>query len=289
MKKLSTMFLSISMLSTLTFATVNADEVVATYVGGEINKSQIMQELKPQLNLQSGEEVKNFDDFPRVEQEKLIKIYVNSIFLKKEVEKSNIMTSKEFLEKLENAKMQLAQQELITNYLKSHITDKMVNDEYEKYVGKIKGKQQIDVAHILVKTQKEANDIKNRLNKGEKFAALAKEKSIDEASKAKGGDIGYIVLNQPGQLVEEFEKKAFSLKVNEISAPVKTEFGWHIITVLDKKSVPVPTKEEAKPIIDNILAAEIIKQYINELEQKADLKIMLPNEEEDKTAASKTK
>ncbi|HJD59771.1 MAG TPA: peptidylprolyl isomerase [Rickettsia endosymbiont of Omalisus fontisbellaquei] len=275
MKKLSVIFLSVSMLSSIAFADTK-DKVVATYKGGEVKESQIMKEFKPQLNLQSGETIKNFDDFPPQDQEKLIKIYVNNLLLKEEVAKSNITSSKEFQEKLENAKNQLAQQELLANYIKSNITDKIFDDEYNKYVGNLKGKEQIQVAHILVKSQKEANDIKTKLSKGENFAKLAEKLSIDKASGANGGVIGYILLNQPGQLVPEFEKKAFALKVNEVSTPVKTDFGWHIIKVLEKKPVPIPTKEEAKVTIDNILASEILKKYISDLEAKSDLKIMLP-------------
>lgn len=275
MKKLSIVLLSVSMLSSIAFAD-NSDRVVATYTGSEVRESQIMKEFKPQLNLPSGETIKNFDDFPPQDQDKLIRIYVNNILLKKEVEKSNITSSKEFQEKLENAKNQLAQKELLENYVKSNLTDKMFDDEYNKYVTSLKGKEQIKVAHILVKSEKEANDLKNKLNKGADFAKLAGESSLDKASAANGGAIGYILLNQPGQLVPEFENKAFALKVNEVSTPVKTDYGWHIIKVLEKKPVPIPTKEEAKMTIDNVLAAEILKKYISDLEAKADLKIMLP-------------
>ena len=275
MKKLSIVLLSVSMLSSIAFAD-NSDRVVATYTGGEVRESQIMKEFKPQLNLPSGETIKNFDDFPPQDQDKLIRIYISNILLKKEVEKSNITSSKEFQEKLENAKNQLAQKELLENYVKSNLTDKMFDDEYNKYVTSLKGKEQIKVAHILVKSEKEANDLKNKLNKGADFAKLAGESSLDKASAANGGVIGYILLNQPGQLVPEFENKAFALKVNEVSTPVKTDYGWHIIKVLEKKSVPIPTKEEAKMTIENVLAAEILKKYISDLEAKADLKIMLP-------------
>lgn len=276
MKKLSIVLLSVSMLSSIAFAD-NADRVVATYTGGEVRESQIMKEFKPQLNLPSGETIKNFDDFPPQDQDKLIRIYVNNILLTKEVEKSNITSSKEFQEKLKNAKNQLAQKELLENYVKSNLTDKMFDDEYNKYVTSLKGKEQLKVAHILVKSEKEANDLKNKLNKGADFAKLAGESSLDKASATNGGVIGYILLNQPGQLAPEFEKKAFALKVNEVSIPVKTDYGWHIIKVLEKKPVPIPTKEEAKMTIDNVLAAEILKKYISDLEAKADLKIMLPS------------
>jgi len=280
MKKLSIIFLSVSMLSSVAFADTQ-DKVVATYKGGEVKESQIMNEFKPQLKLPSGESIKNFDDFPPQDQKQLVEIYVRKILLEQEVAKSNITSSKEFQEKLENAKNQLAQQELLANYVKSNITDKMFDDEYNKYVDNLKGKEQIKVAHILVKSQKEANEIKGKLSKGGNFSKLAEEFSLDKASSVNGGVIGFILLNQPGQLVPEFEKKAFSLKVNEVSTPVKTNFGWHVIKVLEKKPVPIPTKEEAKVTIDNVLTADLLKKYISDLEAKADLKIMLPKANEE--------
>ncbi|MCC8368515.1 MAG: peptidylprolyl isomerase [Rickettsia endosymbiont of Oxypoda opaca] len=284
MKKLSVIFLSVSMLSSIAFAD---DKVIATYKGGEVKESQIMKELAPQLSMQPELKDKTFADFAPEQQEQLIKIFINNILLKQEAEKSGIESSKEFQEKLNNAKNQLAQQELLSNYVKSHITDKMIDEEYNKYAESLKGKEEIKVAHILVKTKKEADEVKTKLSKGQNFAKLAQTYSTDTSTKANGGDIGYIILNQQGQLVPEFEKKAFALKVNEVSAPIKTDFGWHVITVLEKRPVRVPAIEEAKTMINNKLAGDVLKQYIADLESKADVKIMLPKKAEATDADSK--
>ena len=160
----------------------------------------------------------------------------------------------------------------------------MVDEEYNKLVASLKGKNEIKVSHILVATEKEAKNVKNRLNKGEKFAKLAKELSKDEGSKANGGELGYIV---PGQLVPEFEEKAMTMKVNDISGPVKTQFGWHIITVLDKRPAQIPTKEEAMASIKNKLSREAIEKHFAELASKADIKIMLPSSTSQVTDESK--
>ncbi|MFY9589879.1 peptidylprolyl isomerase [Rickettsia endosymbiont of Halotydeus destructor] len=284
MKKLSVIFLSVSMLSSIAFAD---DKVIATYKGGEVKESQIMKELAPQLSMQPELKDKTFTDFAPEQQEQLIKIFVNNILLKQEAERSGIESSKEFQEKLNNVKNQLAQQELISNYVKSHVTDKMLEEDYNKLVATLKGKEEIKVAHILVKTKEKADEVKTKLSKGQNFAKLAKTYSTDTATKSNGGDIGYIILNQQGQLVPEFEKKAFALKVNEVSAPIKTDFGWHIITVLEKRPVSVPSFEEAKTMINNKLAGEALKQYIADLESKADVKILLPQKAETTNTESK--
>lgn len=88
---------------------------------------------------------------------------------------------------------------------------------------------QVHCAHILVKTEKEAQNILERLKKGDKFANIAKEVSLCP-SKKRGGDLGTF---SRGQMVKEFEKAAFSLQKGEISPVVKTKFGYHIIKRLE--------------------------------------------------------
>ena len=88
---------------------------------------------------------------------------------------------------------------------------------------------QVHCAHILVKTENEAKEILSEIKKGEKFSEIAKEKSLCPSGK-KGGDLGFF---SRGQMVKAFEKSAFELKKSELSDPVKTEFGWHIIKRLE--------------------------------------------------------
>ncbi|MEM7817622.1 MAG: peptidylprolyl isomerase [Candidatus Aenigmatarchaeota archaeon] len=83
----------------------------------------------------------------------------------------------------------------------------------------------IQCAHILVKTEQEAKDVLARISKGESFAKLAQEKSLCPSGK-RGGDLGFFGR---GQMVRPFELAAFALQKGQVSAPVKTEFGWHII------------------------------------------------------------
>ena len=85
--------------------------------------------------------------------------------------------------------------------------------------------------HILVKTEKEARDILNELKNGANFEKMAQMKSLCPSGK-KGGDLGWFGR---GMMVREFEKAAFELEKGQMSGPVKTEFGWHIIKVLDKR------------------------------------------------------
>ena len=91
--------------------------------------------------------------------------------------------------------------------------------------------QKVHAKHILVKTEQEANVILYDLKNGKDFDEVAKEKSLCPSGK-KGGDLGWFGKNQ---MVKEFEKAAFELKPGELSKPVKTQFGYHIIKVIEAK------------------------------------------------------
>lgn len=107
---------------------------------------------------------------------------------------------------------------------------KVTENELKKYYDEYK--PEIKARHILVADEKTAKNVKKKLDTGSKFEDLAKKYSTDTVSAQKGGDLGWFGA---GEMVPEFEKAAYALDVNEISEPVKTEHGWHIIQVTDKK------------------------------------------------------
>ncbi|KAF6511089.1 peptidylprolyl isomerase [Geobacillus sp. FSL K6-0789] len=106
------------------------------------------------------------------------------------------------------------------------VTEKELKEYYDNYKPKIRA------SHILVKDEKTAKEVKAKLDKGEDFAKLAKEYSQDPGSASNGGDLGWF---GPGKMVKEFEEAAYKLKVGEVSDPVKTDYGYHIIKVTDKE------------------------------------------------------
>jgi peptidylprolyl isomerase/peptidyl-prolyl cis-trans isomerase C len=269
MKKIFITLLSLSAIGS-SIALADKDSVVATYSNQNVTEGQIMDQFGPSIAAQFNGQNKNFNDLERNVRESLVRNYVSVKLLEEEVKKSDISSSKEFKEKMKLVEQQMVQQEFIDRYIKNHVNEKMVADEYKKLVDSLQGKEEIKTSHILVESEEKAKDIKKKLAKGVKFGDLAKEFSKDDGSKASGGELGYTVK---GQLVPEFEEKAFALKKNEISEPVKTQFGWHIIKMHDKRPAQIPTKEQATQHLTNKLAREAVEKYISELINKANLQV----------------
>ncbi len=271
MKKLAIIFLSASILASSAFA--DEDKVLATYKDGEVKESQVMKQFRPTLDMQQVTKDRKFSELDPNLQEALVRGYINVQLLDQEAKKQNIENSKEFQDKLNTVKAQMVQQELVERQVKAMVTDKEIDAEYNKLVVSLKGAEEVKVSHILLDTEEKAKEVKKKLSKGSKFSDLAKEYSKDDGSKASGGEIGYIMK---GQLVPEFEEKAMAMKVNDTSDPVKTQFGWHIIKVLDKRPVKVPSKEEARANISSKLSRAAMEKYFSDLASKAEVKLNLP-------------
>lgn len=121
--------------------------------------------------------------------------------------------------------------------------------------------EQVRARHILVETEEEAVEILEQLRNGEDFVALAKENSLDTASLEADGDLGYI---RSGATVKEFEEVAFSLALGVYSDPVKTDYGFHIIEVLDKKEARAVSFDEVKTEVEEALLNSLVSTQIEE-------------------------
>ncbi|WP_226085622.1 peptidylprolyl isomerase [Mesobacillus sp. S13] len=127
-------------------------------------------------------------------------------------------------------------------------------------------KEQVKASHILVEDEATAKKVKEELDNGKDFAELAKEYSTDSSNAANGGDLGYF---GKGEMAEEFEKTAFALEAGAISEPVKTEFGYHIIKLVDKKAEKAAEFEEHKEEIKEMLFDQKVQaEYTNWMEEK---------------------
>ncbi|MEH7886292.1 peptidylprolyl isomerase [Bacillus sp. JJ1609] len=152
------------------------------------------------------------------------------------------------------------------------ITEEEMKTYFEENKDSFDQKEQVKASHILVKDEAAAKKVKEELDNGKDFAELAKKYSTDKSNAEAGGDLGYFAK---GEMAEEFEKAAFNLKIDEISEPVKTEFGYHIIKVSDKKAAKAAEFEDHKnEIKEKLLDEKIQAEYPNWLkDKKANYKI----------------
>jgi foldase protein PrsA len=147
------------------------------------------------------------------------------------------------------------------------VTEKELKDYYDTYQPEIKAR------HILVADEKTAKEVKAKLDSGEKFEDVAKKYSTDEGTKANGGDLGWFGT---GKMDPDFEKAAYALKVNEISAPVKSQFGYHIIQLTDKKekkSYAEMKSEIETTVKSSKLTTEVINAAMQRELKAADVKV----------------
>jgi peptidyl-prolyl cis-trans isomerase C len=142
---------------------------------------------------------------------------------------------------------------------------------YDEKIGQVKPEQEVHARHILVATEAEAKEIADRLKKGEDFATLAKEKSKD--ANAEGGDLGWFTR---GQMLKPFEDAAFALEVGQISEPVQTQFGWHIIKVEGKRDQPLPSFDEVKEAIIGQLVQAKAQEVVTGLRDAAKIEVIDP-------------
>ncbi|WP_245995877.1 peptidylprolyl isomerase [Paenibacillus taihuensis] len=175
---------------------------------------------------------------------------------------------------LDDLKKQTPAQLRITKLVEPSVkvTDADVKQYFEQNKEQYDQPEQVKALHILVATKEEADEILKQLNAGADFAKLAEEKSLDTGSKDAGGDLGYF---GKGTMVAEFEQAAFSLKVGELSEPVKTQFGYHIIKVTDHKAAKAATLDQYQAEIKETLTrqkiSELAATWLEDLKAKANI------------------
>ncbi|MDY0120936.1 MAG: peptidylprolyl isomerase [Sulfurimonas sp.] len=268
----STLLLTCTLASAQTLVTVN---------GTQITQEEVDSAL---MNATQG----RFNEVPAEKQAEFRKQVLQQLIAKElvyqDAVKTKVLDSKEFkneFEKVqENIKKELAVQVWQKRELdKVNVADKELKEYYDKNKEEFNEKESVRARHILVKTETEAMGIVNDLKSlsadalQSKFIELAKTKSTGPSG-PKGGDLGYFAQ---GQMVPEFNDKVFTMKVGTITKkPVKTQFGYHVIYLEDKKPTTTRSFTEVKSYIEQRLKMEKFKTVMNdkmqELEKKASIK-----------------
>ncbi len=257
-----------------------ASSAVAGKVIAEVNGKKITTEDIAPMLAQSG---MKFEQLPPQIKQKVVDQAIERELLKEKAIKSGVERSKEFKEALKKLKADLALEIWMRKQFNSiKVSDKEARAFYQKNIDKFKQPEMVHARHILVKSEEEAKKIIDELKKTPKdklkakFIELAKTKSVGPSGK-RGGDLGFF---KKGQMVKPFSDAAFSLKPGEFTTkPVKTQFGYHIIFVEEKKPASTIPFEQVKEKIKQQLKMkkfqEIIKRESEKLKKHAKIKKMI--------------
>lgn len=205
----------------------------------------------------------------------LVDDMVLEVLLYEEAKKRGIDKDKEVKEMLEDAHKKILISKLVKDEVetKTTVSDKDAEEYYNSHKEEFMIPERLKASHILVKTEEEAKAVLDELAKGKSFEELAKEKSIDSSAK-RGGDVGYFTK---GQMTPEFEAAAYKLEIGQISPVVKTQFGYHIIKLTDKKPAEMQELKDASARIKNTLLTNkrqaAFNKLISGLREKAKISI----------------
>lgn len=247
------------------------DPLLARVNGVEIHQSDI--------DIAEGEAGQIPPMSPDAKREYLVGLVADMIVVAKAADAQKLGDATDFKQKLAFARNRLLMSELLEKVGKDAQTDAAMHKTYDDAVKQMKPEDEVHARHILIraaagdeKASKAAEDkikaIIVRLKNGEDFAKVASEVTEDPSGKANGGDLGFFTKDQ---MVPEFADVAFNLEPGKISEPVKTQFGWHVIKVEEKRTKPLPTFDEVKPQIEAFLSRKAQADLVTKL--RADAKV----------------
>jgi peptidyl-prolyl cis-trans isomerase C len=240
-------------------AGAQADPVVAKVNGVEIRQSDLKlaeEDMGQQAQQLSADAKKEY----------LIAYVADVILVSKAAEANKVAEQKDFKSRLAFIRAKLLMELMLDAQGKAAVTDQAVKQTYDEAVKQMAGDQEVRARHILVPTEAEAKKILEEIKKGTDFAELAKQKSKDPGAAAEGGDLGYFTKDQ---MVPEFSEAAFKLNKGELSDPVKTQFGWHIIKVEDKRAKPAPGFDEVKDQVKQFVMRKAQADLVGKLREGA--------------------
>ena len=236
----------------------SSDAVVARVNGTEVRASD--------LAIAEEEIGANLPPMPPEAKREYLTTYVTDLVLAAQAaETRKLADSADAKRRLAYNRNKTLMEMLLQAEAKTALTEESMRKVYDEATKQIGSEQETRARHILVEKEDEAKAIGEELKKGADFAELAKTKSKDPGA-AEGGDLGYFTKDQ---MVPEFSDVAFKLEVGKISDPVKSQFGWHVIKVEDRRVRPVPEFDKVKDQIEQFLVRKTQTELITKLRQDA--------------------
>jgi peptidyl-prolyl cis-trans isomerase C len=239
-------------------AAAGADTIIARVNGIDIKQSDLaLAEEDVGAEMQGSP--------PDAKREQLIAYLADVIMVTQEAEKKKITENPDFKRRLAFLRNKLLMGFELQEEAKAAVSENAMQQTYQDAVKSMAGQEEVRARHILVESEDEAKTVLTELKGGADFATLAKEKSKDPGA-AQGGDLGYFSKEQ---MVPEFADVAFKMYAGQLSNPVKTQFGWHIIKVEDKRVRQAPEFDKVKDQIESYMMRKAQTEYVTKLRQAA--------------------
>jgi peptidyl-prolyl cis-trans isomerase C len=243
-----------------------AQEKASSKVVAKVNGQAI---TESDMALAEGELGSELGELPaEVKRRALAEYLIDNMLFAEAAEAANLATSPAFEEQMRYLRRRVLREQYFDKALRSAITDDEVRQIYDARVASMKPEDEFAARHILVESEAEAKKLRKQIADGADFAEVAKKNSTDPGSKEQGGLLGYFTK---GQLVPEFEAAVFKLREGEVSEPVKTTFGWHLIKLEDRRRKELPAFDTVKDTIANSLIVRKAQERAAALREKAKL------------------
>ena len=228
---------------------------------------------------------------PEVQRRALAEYLIDNMLFAEAAEHAKLAQTPEFENQMRYLRRRVLRERFFEQTLKGKVSEDEARKIYDARVSQLKPEDEFAARHILVDSEEKAKELRAEIVAGADFAELAKENSTDPGSKANGGLLGYFTK---GQMVPEFEAAVVKMQKGEVSAPVKTAFGWHVIKLEDRRRKSPPTFEEVKETIMASLVVRLAQEQAAAMRQKAKLEyvdegIKKQVEEQAKKEAEKAK
>jgi len=202
---------------------------------------------------------------PEVKREQLIAYVADIILVSQAAEKNKLRDDPMFKQRQAFVGNKILMGMMLTKRAKDAASEEEMRKVYDEAVKPMAQEEEVHARHILVETEDEAKAILEQLKGGADFATLAKEKSKDPGG-ADGGDLGFFAK---GQMVPEFSEVAFKMFEGQLSNPVKTQFGWHIIRMEEKRKRPVPEYDKVRDQIEAYVGRRAQTEFVAQLREQA--------------------
>lgn len=247
-------------------ATATPDTVVATVGGETITEADLAfaaEDLQQELSQMSPQERRPF----------LVTVLIDMKVMANAAREQQMDQSEIFMRRLEYLEERALRRAYFAEQIASEVTPAAIQAAYDQIVAEFEPQEEVHARHILVATEEEADAVKAELEGGAEFAELARERSVDPSAQQNGGDLGFF---SRGMMVGPFEDVAFALtEPGEISEPVQSDFGWHVIQLQAERQSEPPAFDQVAPQLQQQVMFQTFEERLASL--KEDIAVEIPD------------